>query len=353
MNEKSYLGSFFEGLFFILILLVILETYAEELFAFMDYGVVWRNRLLFAGFGFDLVFTVEFITRLGRARARRGAGVYFLKEFGFVDLLSSIPLLLLVSAPLLLMSYFPGSSKFFASLGALSFLKAVKIVRVARTLRFLRTLKLFGKTRPRYIMTSRYVSRVLVIVIAVMILTLIGFSFLDGGKVIQSRSLETQRLVENYIKSEETPRFDLVLSGSDSVLFIEREREVLYQGIDREEFDRRFFDDDFSTSSINGYEVTFSTRDRTRLHAFINLLVYTMIVATIIAVSILFRGFFNKHISNSVGVMLKGFKTQAYSTPVRVRKQAYDLEIYQLADQYNRKWLSVKRRIVEIKQSKV
>jgi hypothetical protein len=352
MNEKSYLGRLFEGLFFILILLVILETYAEEFFAFMDYGVDWRSRLLFAGFGFDLVFTVEFIARLGFARSRRGAGTYMLKEFGFVDLLSSIPLLLLVSGPLLLMRYIPGSSGFFASFGALSFLKAVKIVRVIRTLRFLRTLKLFGKTKPKYVMSSRYVARVLVLSTSIMILTLIGFSFLDNGKVIRSKSLEVKKIMENYIHNDEHPRVDLIMSGADSVLFVEHEREVLYQGINREQFEAHFFEGDFFTSSINGYEVTFNTKDRTRLQAFVNLLVYTMIIATIIAVAIFFRRFFNRHIATSVDVMLKGFSTQEYSTPVRIRKQAYDLEIYQLADQYNRKWLPIKRRIVEIKQSK-
>lgn len=353
MNEKSYLGRFFEGLFFILIILVILQTYAEELFAFMNYGVDWRKILLLAGFGFDLVFTVEFIVRLGRARARGGAGTYLAREFGFIDLLSSIPLLLFVSGPLVYATYFSGSIGFFAPLGALSFLKALKVIRAVRILRFLRTLKLFGKTKARYNMTSRYVARVLVIVISVMILALIGFSFVDSGNVIQSRALEAEKIVENYIRGEDSPRFDLIMSGTDSVLFVEQGAQVLYASIDREEFDSHFLSDDFFTSSLGGYEITFSTKDRTKLQAFINLLVYSMIVAVIAAVATLFRRFFNRHVSSSVGVMLKGFKTETYSTPVRVRKQASDLEIYDLAEQYNKKWLPVKRRIVEIKKSKM
>ena len=299
------------------------------------------------------MFTVEFIVRLGRARARGGAGTYLAREFGFIDLLSSIPLLLFVSGPLVYATYFSGSIGFFAPLGALSFLKALKVIRAVRILRFLRTLKLFGKTKARYNMTSRYVARVLVIVISVMILALIGFSFVDSGNVIQSRALEAEKIVENYIRGEDSPRFDLIMSGTDSVLFVEQGAQVLYQSIDREEFDDHFLPDDFFTSSLGGYEITFSTKDRTELQAFINLLVYSMIVAVIAAVATLFRRFFNRHVSSSVGVMLKGFKTETYSTPVRVRKQASDLEIYDLAEQYNKKWLPVKRRIVEIKKSKM
>ncbi len=352
MNEKSYLGRFFESLVFILIILVILETFAEEIFAFMDFTTVWRKRLLLAGFGFDLVFTAEFIARLGRSRARRGAGTYLAKELGLVDLLSSIPPLLLHSGPLLLLTYFPNSSPLFASLGALSFLKAVKIIRITRTLRFLRTLKLFGKTRPRYLMTSRYVTRNLVIVISVIILALIGFTFVDSGQIIQSHSIEAQRIVSAYVRSEKIPNFERLLSDTDSVLFIKSGGKLLYHRIDEDEFEKRFLKDDYAVRAVGGYDITFSLKDLTRLHAFINLLDYSMIVLILIAVTTLYRGYFNRHISNSVGVMLKGFKTEAYSTPVRIVKKASDLEIYDLADQYNKKWLQVKRRIVEIRRNK-
>ena len=52
------------------------------------------------------------------------------------------------------------------------------------------------------------------------------------------------------------------------------------------------------------------------------------------------------------GMMLRGFKTIDYSTPVRVQDNRRDFEIYQLAEQYNKKWLPIKRRIIEIKKSK-
>ena len=57
MNEKSYLGRFFEPLFFVLIVLVILETFSEEFAEFMNYSVTLRKYLLLAGFGFDIAFT--------------------------------------------------------------------------------------------------------------------------------------------------------------------------------------------------------------------------------------------------------------------------------------------------------
>ncbi len=50
--------------------------------------------------------------------------------------------------------------------------------------------------------------------------------------------------------------------------------------------------------------------------------------------------------------MLRGFRTTGYSTPVRVVENKKDFEIYELAEQYNKKWLPIKRRIIELKQQK-
>jgi hypothetical protein len=65
-----------------------------------------------------------------------------------------------------------------------------------------------------------------------------------------------------------------------------------------------------------------------------------------------YRRFFNRHIASPVNVMFRGFKTSEYSTPVRIQEKRTDFEIYQLAEQYNKKWLLIKRRIMEIKREK-
>ena len=170
MNDKSYLGRFFEPLFFILIILVILQTFSEEFAAFMNYSVNLRKMLLLAGFGFDLIFTAEFIARLCRASRKGGAGQYMTKEYGFIDLVASIPLLLLHSGPLVYLTFFSGKIGLLTSLTALSLMKIIKPIRIARTLRYIRTLKLVGKTKRQYVMTARFVSRVLSIVISIIVI---------------------------------------------------------------------------------------------------------------------------------------------------------------------------------------
>jgi hypothetical protein len=66
----------------------------------------------------------------------------------------------------------------------------------------------------------------------------------------------------------------------------------------------------------------------------------------------IYRRFFNRHIASATNVMYRGFRTTDYSTPVRIQNNRMEFEIYQLADQYNKKWLPIKRRIIEIKREK-
>jgi hypothetical protein len=351
MNEKSYLGRFFEPLFLVLIILVIMQTFSEELATFMNYTVALRKKLLLAGFGFDLAFTIEFIARLSRASRRGGAGKYMTKEYGFIDFIASIPLLVFHSGPLVYLTFFAGKIGFFTSLSALSIMKIIKPIRIARTLRYIRTLKLVGKTKRQFIITARHVSRILSIVITFIVLSLIGFSYIDSGKVITSKSQETRTLLSNYIESQDEYGFDTLLKGSDSVLYIKSGRDVLYRGIGDTVFKKRFMGDDSYRSMVGKYEVTFSDKDRKKTNSFINMLAYSMIIAIIISIATIYRRFFNLYISRPIFVMLRGFQSASYSTPVRIKKNA-DFETTQLADQYNRKWLPVKRRIIELKAKK-
>ncbi len=63
---------------------------------------------------------------------------------GWIDLISSVPLLLLSSGPEVLLMVFPEIGH-GAGLGFMSSIKIVKAVRVSRILRLLRLLKVMGK----------------------------------------------------------------------------------------------------------------------------------------------------------------------------------------------------------------
>jgi len=350
MNENSYIGKAFEGLIFFFIILVILQTFGEEFAVYRGFSVQIRKYLLITGFSFDFIFSAEFISRLIVSGKKKKAGVYMVREGGFIDLLSSLPLLLLNSGPLMYMTFFSGQNMLFFSIGSLSFLKIVKIIRIARILRFLRALKILSKTKIRYIMTPRYINAVLIIVIFICVGAFTGFCFVENNAIIQPQAAAIEKIL--LFSPEIFQKLGPALSQTGTILMIKKNNDVVYRGIDREIFDNFYMGDDFYTRMIGGYEVFFNNMDTKRVHALIHMMILAIIIGVILGITTMYRGFFNRHIASVVNVMLRGFSTAAYSTPVRIRRGREDFETYRLAQQYNRKWLPIKRRIIELKSPK-
>ena len=160
MNEKSNLGKIIEGFVLFLILLVTVETLFELYVNFADFSARIRKYTLIAGFCFDIIFSIEFLSRLSVSSRRKGLGTYIGNEGGVVDFFSSLPLLALHSGPLVAAGFFStgrfGLSGYFhlPGLG-----ETARIVMVAGALRFLRPLKIYGKIHTRQLMTPMYTAR--------------------------------------------------------------------------------------------------------------------------------------------------------------------------------------------------
>jgi len=352
MNEKSYLGRFFEPLIIVIIFLVILHTFFEEFAIFMEYPASIRRYLIIGSFCFDFIFTVEFFARLFISTKRGNPGRYFSREGGVIDLLSSIPLLILSSGPLLWSTFFGVEAGMLAFLGPFSFLKTFKIVRMVRALRFVRALKILGKIRPRYYITPRYVSRAVLIATAVIIVSLMGFNFLDQGKIISSRSIEVHKMLENYIKNEPQPDFNTLLNQTDQVLFISLEHRVVYESLDEKSFHTSFLDNDYISKRAGEYQIYYSIKDSQKTASFINTMCFSMIIGILFFFNTIYRKSITRHISEPLRVMIRGFKNAEYLTPVRINERNQDLETYRLGEQYNRKWLPVKKKLLELKKMK-
>lgn len=352
MREYSSLGKAFEIFIFFLILIAILETFGEEFAVYMNYSAFIRKLLLVAGCAFDLIFTIEFIARLFASGRRWGTGAYFLSEGGIIDFISSFPLLLFSSGPLVYMTFFADERALIISLGSLTFLKIVKVMRIARIFRFMRTLKVFGKVRRRYIMTPGIIAIVLTITISISVGSLAGFTYLENGQLIRSESAVLRNIVHTYLDKGDLKGLLNVLEGTDAVLFIKRGDEMLYSGVGESFFQKNFFHDDFLTDNFIGYTIYLNNKDAKQAYALIHIMVFSLILGILIGTVTIFRFIFNKHVASVIMVMLRGFQSGTYSTPVRIIRSRENHEIYRLADQYNRKWLPIKRRIIELKQRK-
>lgn len=351
MKKSSHLGNVFEGFLLIIIILSIMHIFFEDFVILKNFDTTIRKYLILAGLAFDAVFSIEFVIRMLVSAAKKRTNTYLADEGGIVDLVSSIPLLLFYSGPLAYITFFMGKPLHLFSLGGMGFLPLMRIMRAVRVLRFIRTLKIFGKLKPKYAMTPKLISPVLTITISLIVASLIGFYYFESGKVIQSRFTEVERIVKNFLENPIKKDLKNFLKDTQTLLFIKQEEVYLYQGMSLESFKTQYLHDDYGIENLGGYEFYFSNKDVNKIYASVHLLVFSMITGTIITTLLFYRRYLNKHISNVTLVMLKGFKSAHYSVPIRIDEKRSEFEIYRLADQYNRKWLPIKRRIIELKKN--
>lgn len=317
----------------------------------MDFHVLVRKILLITGFLFDLIFTIEFLARIFIKGLRGTILKYFTRSTGITDFFCSIPALLLYSLPLIWPSYFSAAEGTFLMLGSLMFFKTVRVSVISKTLRFIRILKLFDKIKSKYIMTPEFLKNILTITTVIIVAALIGFYFVKGGSVYQTKSLEVKEILSNYIEGEVNREdFQKLLSGTESVLFIKKGDETVYTSISRLFFENSFLNDDYLISRTDDYEIYFQTKDVKKIYSFINLLIFSMILGIFLIFITLFRRYFNEHISETVTIMLRGYKSPSYLGKAPMKKEKKELEIYQLTRQYNKKWVPLKKKIMEIKE---
>ena len=218
--------------------------------------------------------------------------------------------------------------------------------------RFGSILKIFGKMRNAYVMTPQFVASTLIMTITVGIASLIGFTLYENGEYIEPRSLVLKEALEKYMVGSDSPDFAFLVQDVEEVLFVRAGEEILYRNIDQKTFSERYMEDDYYRETIGNYQFYFDVKDVRKIRALIHIMIFTIIVLTVVLIATLFRRLLNKHVTSVLNVMIKGFTIENYSTPVRIKRGKEQYETYQLANQYNKKWLAIKKKILEIKRRK-
>src|SRR6056297_2560687 len=151
---------FFESLVVLAIVLVLIQTFLEDLALVAGWNWTVRRVLVITGFGFDLFFTIEFFIRFFAATSQGSAREYLFHQKGWIDLFASVPLLLFNSGPLMA-ALFLGGGSVSALGGVFNILKVAKAIRIARILRLLRVLKVFKNIKHTgSFMAQRHLARI-------------------------------------------------------------------------------------------------------------------------------------------------------------------------------------------------
>jgi hypothetical protein len=348
---RKRLISFMEAVVTLAIVLVLLQTMAEDVLVLS--GAAWtvRKIFLYTGFGFDLFFTLEFLIRSWNALSKKSFKRYFVRENGWVDFAASIPLLIFTSGPAFF-SLLAGAA--FAGSGALiGLLKVVKAVRMARVLRLLRLLKIFRRIRfADSMMVQRHTVRIVTTAASSLIfsVTIIGtvFALTDSTGTeeawMKDQSAALLLLEKQPDRAAGPDNAGLWGASHPSVMLIKDNDWTLYACCSDDYLKSYFGPADYTVREAGPYQVWFDLRPSAVSQSRLNLTVFLSTLAVVLLIMITYSPHFAITVSDPVNVMIRGLREKSYNLEVSIPGDYSEDDIFRLGDAYNNEYLPLKER---------
>ncbi len=381
MKERKHpVAAALDGLMALVILASVAQVFLSDWAVAERWGRDRLDLLALAGFCFDLVFSVEFAVRSIAALAARRFRRYFVVERGWIDLLCSLPLLVLNSGPETLLMLadgnflrgvaLPGFLAAFASGVALprflsgfatilKSLRVVKAIRVSRVLRLLRVLKIFGRIQNADSrMVQRHVSGAAAVTIFAVVFTVMG---LEAFGRIGTDSLVAERVARHEATLAAIP-FTVAKTGvtparaalaaftgkADVALVVfnpDSPAPTVLAGTGTVESARASFPRDSWVWAKSGpFGAMVRVDDILAVKARYDLAFLTAILAATLLFFLAYARSFAQGVSDVVYVMSRGFRERDYNLRVRIDPDRADEELMELADYYNEVFLPAKKR---------
>ena len=357
MNEtikKLNIKKIFEAFIITAIFLVIIQTFLDEYSRYAHWSVKSRNILLVSGFCFDLIFSIEFTIR-SIYNGKRGRFFSYIKnERGWVDFISSFPLLLLDSGPSLFFLLTVDAHSGAGVIGAMNVLKVVKAVRITRILRLIRIIKIFGKIHnAESKMAQHHTATITTTAVFTVVSVLIFFNITFGSSSIhfsKERSEEYTNLIDGLKRIS-----DMSGAGfretSESLLLSDRNiLKIIYSNgsvterIAGSEFKKYYDEEDYISVTGKACTLLVSTVDIHKEIALEHIQNFLVIVSIVLSFMILYTKHFVQNISDVVHILNLGFRKKDYNLLVKIPAKFADHEIFRVAKFYNDAYLPSKMK---------
>jgi hypothetical protein len=348
--------AFLESVVIAAILLVLVQTFLEDYAVVTGWNVSIRNKLLLAGFFFDLFFTIEFLIRFYYALVERRIGRYLTLERGWIDFLASVPLLMFNSGPFVL-TLLTGSGIALGLGGILNLLKVIKAIRIARILRFLRVIKLFRRIKNiSSPMAQRHVASITAVSVTVVVLCLLFFTFFSS--TLQLNGLDTafsaqQEATADYLVAKTDDPADFVLALDTlrktraDLLIVNVRGQTLFSRFSNDYYAQNFAPGDYSYLSRKGLELFFDQRPYVSQLSRESILFFVIVVLVVLAYLLIYSPHFALTVTDPIHVMRRGLEEPDYNLEVKISERYRGDDIFELAKLYNEKYLPLKDRTLE------
>jgi hypothetical protein len=350
---KRPVTSFLESLVIAAILLVLVQTFLEDFAVISGWNVEIRNKILLAGFFFDLFFTIEFLTRLYNAIMDGRVGRYLSVERGWIDLLASIPLLMFNSGPFAL-TMLTGQGIAVGLGGILNLLKVIKAIRIARILRFLRIVKIFRRIKNvSSPMAQRHIASITAISVTVLVLSLLFFTVFSSS--LQLDGLDTafseqqQAVAEHLDKNKDDPvdfvfALEILRETNSNLLIVKYRGQTLYSRYSNSYYQEFFAPGDYAYLPKDDLELFFDQRPYVSQLSRESILFFVIVVLVVLAYLLIYSPHFALTVSDPIHVMRRGLEETNYNLEVKIPQKYQSDDVFQMAELYNEKYLPLKDR---------
>ncbi|MEE9308047.1 MAG: ion transporter [Spirochaetia bacterium] len=352
-SSRGDVTSFLESLVIAAILFVLVQTFLEDFAVLSGWNVEIRNKILLAGFFFDLFFTIEFLTRLYYAIMVGKVGRYLSVERGWIDFLASVPLLMFNSGPLAL-TLLTGQGIAVGLGGILNLLKVIKAIRIARILRFLRIVKIFRRIKNvSSPMAQRHIASITAISVTVLVLSLLFFTVfssslqLDG---LDTAFAEQQEAVADHLDENKDDPADFVFAletlreTCPSLLIVKYRGQALYSRYSDSYYQEFFAPGDYTYLRKDDLEFFFDQRPYVSQLSRESILFFVIVVLVVLAYLLIYSPHFALTISDPIHVMRRGLEETNYNLEVKIPQKYEADDVFQMASLYNEKYLPLKDR---------
>jgi hypothetical protein len=354
MNKKTDISKILETFILAAIVLVIIQTFLDEYSRYAHWSVRSRNILLITGFCFDLIFSIEFTVR-SFYNNKKGAFLNYIRyERGWVDFISSFPLLLLDSGPSLFFLITVDAHSGAGVIGAMNVLKVVKAVRITRILRLVRVIKIFGKIHnAESKMAQHHTATITATAVFTVVSVLLLFTLIFGTSAShfsKERSAEYINLIDGLKRISDMNGLGFRESSEGLLLSDKNILKIIYSNgtvIERiagTEFARYYDEEDYISVTGKGCTLLVSIIDINREIALEHIQNFLVIIFIVLSFMVLYTKHFVQNISDVVHILNLGFRKKDYNLLVKIPEEKADHEIFRLAKFYNDSYLPAKMK---------
>lgn len=329
------------------IILVLFQTFIEDLAIVSGWSWNIRKVLVFTGLFFDIFFTIEFLVRLYNAVSQGKVRTYLFTERGWIDFLASIPLLILNSGPNAL-AVIIGETAMISMGGLLNILKVVKVIRIARILRLLRVLKIFKQIKyADSVMAQRHIAKITSFTITTVVFTLFFFTIISGlfglPSLDTTNEAENRTIAEKFVDNPNITIDDIVATRSE-ILIIKQNGKTIFSRYSNAFYNTWFSPQDYDYLAVSDYGFFFDLRVINSVQAKYNIMFFCIVIVIVLGFLVYYSPHFAITVSDPIHVMRRGMEEGQYNLEVRIPDEYAEDDVFRLAQGYNEIFLPLKDR---------